>query len=889
MKQAGAATVDFGRQITGQGNATAQQMEMVGKAALTMSGVSGAGLGLSAKAAIDWETAWAGVTKTVDGTASEMAVLEGQLRQLATELPATHSEIAAVAEAAGQLGISRENIVSFTRTMIDLGETTNLTAQEAATAMARMANIMQTPQAEIDRLGSSLVALGNNSATTEREILDMATRIASAGVQIGLTEGEVLGFAAALSSVGIEAEAGGTAISKVMIQTRNAVMDGGEALETFAMVAGMSADQFKTKFERDAGGAIIAFIEGLARLEAQGVNTNTILAELGFADVRVGNALRSAASAGDLFRESIELGNTAWEENTALTDEANKRYQTTAAQLGVLRNNIVDFAIEIGDVLLPVLNTGVGALQTMARGFSELPGPVKTGATWIGVLSTAGLGLIGTAATLAPRIKQLRDSLMAMGTAGQFVGRNMGTMATGIGVATVALGLLTYHMGRQAQQAAEAEARIQGFADAIKEVGDLTGGVEQQIINLLSSTDKGSRLIAEWMREAGVSTREFAEAITGTDEEWQAFLDSVGEGGSFLGEMLSQIRDEALIANDHLRTTADVVDDAGDASSDAAPKIDEAGGALEGVAGDAEEATSALEEYTNALKASIDPLFAAIDAFTSHQEARQAAIEAQRALNEAIAEHGPVSTEAIEAEQELYEAQVAAARSGLELQIQMNMLADAIRNGEVSVENATAALDSLVDQGIITREQANLLAGQFAHAAAEADRLAVDREFDIVAYDKASKVIEGVLSNINRIPQFVSTTLELQRKGFVTSGLQEQRWGGVVRSYQSGGIEAHIAKDETILYGERATGGEAFIPRLGQRSRSIAVLREAASWYGLALRPAGGIQPAPMTSITTAGTPQAQVGGTVIHNLHLSTIDSPRQWLDEASWRLVAA
>src|SRR5690606_21040135 len=155
-----------------------------------------------------------------------------------------------------------------------------------------------------------------------------------------------------------------------------------------------------------------------------------------------GNALRSAASAGDLFRESIELGNTAWEENTALTDEASKRYETTAAQLGILRNNIVEFAIDTGDVLIPVLHTGGGALQTMARGFADLPGPVKTGATWIGVLSTAGLGLIGTVATLAPKVKQLRDSLMAMGTAGQFLGRNMGTMATGIGVATAAFGLL---------------------------------------------------------------------------------------------------------------------------------------------------------------------------------------------------------------------------------------------------------------------------------------------------------------------------------------------------------------------------------------------------------------------------------------------------------------
>jgi len=203
------------------------------------------------------------------------------------------------------------------------------------------------------------------------------------------------------------------------------------------------------------------------------------------------------------------------------------------------------------------------------------------------------------------------------------------------------------------------------------------------------------RKLAEWMRDAGVSTREFAEAITGTDEEWQAFLDSVAGGSDYLDEAarrgLGRLREEALTANEHLKTTAEVTEDAGDASSDAAPKIDEAGGALDGVAGDAEEAKSALEEYADALKATIDPLFGAIDAFTSHQEAQQAVIEAQRALNEAIAEHGPVSTEAIEAERALYDAQVAAARSGLELQIQMNMLADAVRNGEVSVESARCA------------------------------------------------------------------------------------------------------------------------------------------------------------------------------------------------------
>src|SRR5690606_37771225 len=207
------------------------------------------------------------------------------------------------------------------------------------------------------------------------------------------------------------------------------------------------------------------------------------------------------------------------------------------------------------------------------------------------------------------------------------------------GVQTCALPIL----GRQAEQAAEAEAQIQGFADAIKEVGDFTGGVEQYIRNMLSLTE--NRDLAEWMRENSVSTREFAEAITGTDEEWRAFQDRVSEGSGLAGDTMDRFRARASAANRHLKNTAEVTADAGDASSDAAPKVDEAAGALEGVAGDAEEAKSALEEYADALKATIDPLFGAIDAFTKLQEAQQAVIEAQRALNEAIAEHGPVSTE----------------------------------------------------------------------------------------------------------------------------------------------------------------------------------------------------------------------------------------------------
>ena len=59
------------------------------------------GLGtVSTKAAIDFESAFAGVRKTVDATEEQFAELEKGIRQMSTELPASAEEIAAVAEAA---------------------------------------------------------------------------------------------------------------------------------------------------------------------------------------------------------------------------------------------------------------------------------------------------------------------------------------------------------------------------------------------------------------------------------------------------------------------------------------------------------------------------------------------------------------------------------------------------------------------------------------------------------------------------------------------------------------------------------------------------------------------------------------------------------------------
>src|SRR5690606_12090408 len=197
-------------------------------------------MGASIKEAISWESAWAGVEKTVDGTAAQMKDLEDGLVGMSLRLPATREEIAGVAEAAGALGVARPFIEDFTEVMIGLGESTNLTADEAATSLAQFANIMGTSQDQFESLGDTLVHLGNNGASTERQILDMALRLAGTGNIIGLTEDDVMALANAMASMGIEAQLGGGAFSRVMRDIDRAVAKGGDKLSAFADVSGMS-------------------------------------------------------------------------------------------------------------------------------------------------------------------------------------------------------------------------------------------------------------------------------------------------------------------------------------------------------------------------------------------------------------------------------------------------------------------------------------------------------------------------------------------------------------------------------------------------------------------------------------------------------------------------
>lgn len=427
--------------VVGIASAGATALVLVGKDAVQTS--------------ISIETAFAGVIKTTDGLTSDFGVLNeaGQelkqgFKDLAEEVPIAVEELMRIGELGGQLGIGKDALLDFTRTIADIGVSTDLTTDEAAMGFARFMNIMGTAQGEVGRVGSAIVDLGNNFATTEPEILTFASRIAGAGKIAGLTEADVLGIGAAMSSVGVQAEAGGTAVQKVLISMNTAVAGTTEtvinntakiaqaeerlqdkterlaiarqrlaettaktsastrmtrekavrdleadiaaeqallaglqqthgqtaeamadSLKTFARVSGMTVDEFKAAWKEDAGAAFAAFVEGLGQ---EGDNAVAVLEELELGDQRLVRGFLSLANAGGLLDSALGRSAEAWEENTALTNEAAQRYATTASQQEILRNQVRNLKDDIGSALLPAWNGLLGVMGQLVEKYGPL-------------------------------------------------------------------------------------------------------------------------------------------------------------------------------------------------------------------------------------------------------------------------------------------------------------------------------------------------------------------------------------------------------------------------------------------------------------------------------------------------------------------------------------
>ena len=558
------------------GNKAANAGELIQDAFATIGAVAALnkikdGFVSAASAAIEFESAVTGVYKTVDGTEEQLAEISSDIKEMSLVIPSSTTEIAGVAESAGQLGIATENITDFTEVMINLGESTNLSSEQAASSLAKFSNITNMSADNYENLGSAIVALGNNFATTEADIVEMSTRMASAGTLAGMSESDILGLSAAMSSVGIEAEAGGSAMSKLMTDIQVAVETGNSSLEDFASVAGVSCEQFADMFEHRAVDALYSFIDGLNDVERNGETATVILENMGISEVRLSNAVKSLANNSSGLAGAVSLAGEAWEENTALANEANTRYGTLESRLTMTQNAANNLKIAIGDTLTPTIGAfadmGTSALTWMTD-FAEKHPVVVEGITGITV---AGAGFIGTVTVAAAAVKALN---IVTNTFNLTLSKTkVGLIIGGVATAGAAIGGLIHHFnsaedavehynGTLEQCRIEIDSTETAYANVCKLYGEnseAAKSLSKELDTLNAQYEKGGEYLGELSEKSSDAANSVNELYNSVKDQNQS-IDTMEISGFRAVSMLENLSEKSDITNADLDLMANYAD-----------------------------------------------------------------------------------------------------------------------------------------------------------------------------------------------------------------------------------------------------------------------------------------------------------------------------------------
>lgn len=328
---------------------------------------------------ISYESAFAGVRKTVDATEEEFDQLNQTLKDMKT--PTTFEELAHIMELGGQLWVTTDHLAEFTEVIDKMAVSTNLTSEEAATLAAQFANVTRMDMSNIDRRWSTIVKLWNNMATTEKDITNFSQRIAAAAAnmsEVWMSESDILWIAAAFESMGVEAEAWGTAVSKVMNDMKTSIAIWSDNMKKYAKYLWITEDEFKALVKNNPTKAFVDFNKVLA---ASWDNINAILFDLEFKDVRLNDAFGRIAWNVDVLTDALQLANEGREENIALTNEASQRFTTTESQIAIAQKERANTMAELGDSLKPIVLLWEN-VKTVALWFlADVLWPI---ASWIG-------------------------------------------------------------------------------------------------------------------------------------------------------------------------------------------------------------------------------------------------------------------------------------------------------------------------------------------------------------------------------------------------------------------------------------------------------------------------------------------------------------------------
>lgn len=493
----------------------------LGVAGLAMVGLAAATYGVG----IAWEANFASVVRTSgiykDGTAAVEAMRQ-EFMQLGQELPTATKELAEIGALGGQLGIEAAGIADFTETVAKLTATTDLSAEAAGTALGRFnALFADIDPSKFEALGSAILKVGINSVATETQIVNIGTQISSMGAFAGLTAEQVVGLSGALASVGAQPELSRGTITRTFTLMSRAVAQGGEKLDEFARVSGMSAEQFRNSW--GTSGFADTFQSFLKGVSSEGDNAVQALNGLGISSVRDVPLLLRLAAAGDVVKGAFADSASGFQEATELADQYGIIAETTAAKLQILGNNF--------EILLATLADGGTVFGGLIDG---LTGMLK----WLTAVANHPIGgFLSQAVILGTALTGVLLLLVSAGarTAASMIAISQAITGMGLSKATFTAVGMTNAITAMGISAGKANIAVRLLSLGLK--GLVVGGIVVGVLSLIGAIQSlqeqtsGRDISFSGMAE---SLGEFNKALTGfkrSGDEYVAQFDKLESRG----------------------------------------------------------------------------------------------------------------------------------------------------------------------------------------------------------------------------------------------------------------------------------------------------------------------------------------------------------------------
>jgi TP901 family phage tail tape measure protein len=415
------------------------------------------------------------------------------------------------------------------------------------------------------------------------------------------------------------------------------------------------------------------------------------------------------------------------------TDEAfGKWAETLGAKNAKAFAELQVAMIQIGDIIAPIAADVIGFAADILGAFSKLPdGAQKAIVAFAGIVAA-----VGPLMSIGGRVISAVSSIVKAFTATiDFAGRFVSGFRDANAAASAFSGTAGSMGGKLrgiqvAAGVAAGVAGIAGLALALKAIGDA-----QQSAQLDA--------IAEKFAALGDSSDEAAIAAVKQADKWGQVDDVFGrvlESGSAQAERFIDMAEAAGVSEgaiDEMRSALERKRDADVQSSQDsetnAEATREAAGAFDEETSAVTQAVDALKGYADQIAAMSDPLFGLNDALRQNRDAQGEVAAKELELAAAREAGDPLAVMA--AEQALTDARFAAGQSAFGVAQAEATLAAALQEQPGLIGNVNDMLDGFVSQGLITEDEARLLADRFGVLADRVEDVPEQAGIEITADD----------------------------------------------------------------------------------------------------------------------------------------------------------